>query len=44
MRRVRAVLFDIDGVLTVWWKPLPGAVAALHGLPMPSEADLSRVG
>ena len=32
MRRIRAVLIDIDGVLTVSWKPLPGAVAALHGL------------
>ncbi|WP_179023088.1 HAD-IIA family hydrolase [Streptomyces sp. IMTB 2501] len=27
---VRAVLIDIDGVLTVSWKPLPGAVAALR--------------
>lgn len=25
-----AVLIDIDGVLTVSWKPLPGAVAALR--------------
>src|SRR5260370_22082485 len=32
MRRIRAVLIDIDGVLTVSWKPLPGAVAALHRL------------
>ncbi|MGW2486388.1 HAD-IIA family hydrolase [Streptomyces sp. NPDC001606] len=36
---VRAVLIDIDGVLTVSWKPLPGAVAALRriraaGLPV----------
>ena len=29
---MRAVLIDIDGVLTVSWKPLPGAVAALHWL------------
>ncbi|MGW1893819.1 HAD-IIA family hydrolase [Streptomyces sp. NPDC002004] len=27
---VRAVLIDIDGVLTVSWKPLPGTVEALH--------------
>jgi HAD superfamily hydrolase (TIGR01458 family) len=32
MRRIRAVLIDIDGVLTVSWQPLPGAVAALHRL------------
>jgi HAD superfamily hydrolase (TIGR01458 family) len=32
MRPIRAVLIDIDGVLTVSWKPLPGAVAALHRL------------
>jgi len=32
MRRIGAVLIDIDGVLTVSWKPLPGAVAALHWL------------
>jgi HAD superfamily hydrolase (TIGR01458 family) len=32
MRRIGAVLIDIDGVLTVSWKPLPGAVAALHQL------------
>ena len=32
MRRIRAVLIDIDGVLTVSWKPLPGAVAALQWL------------
>jgi len=32
MRRIGAVLIDIDGVLTVSWQPLPGAVAALHRL------------
>jgi HAD superfamily hydrolase (TIGR01458 family) len=32
MRRMRAVLIDIDGVLTVSWKPLPGTVAALQQL------------
>jgi HAD superfamily hydrolase (TIGR01458 family) len=32
MRHIRAVLIDIDGVLTVSWKPLPGAVAALTWL------------
>jgi len=32
MQRIRAVLIDIDGVLTVSWKPLPGAVAALQWL------------
>jgi len=32
MRRIDAVLIDIDGVLTVSWKPLPGAVAALQRL------------
>jgi HAD superfamily hydrolase (TIGR01458 family) len=32
MRHIRAVLIDIDGVLTVSWKPLPGAVAALRRL------------
>ena len=32
MRRIRAVLIDIDGVLTVSWQPLPGAVAALQRL------------
>jgi HAD superfamily hydrolase (TIGR01458 family) len=32
MRRVRAVLLDIDGVLTVSWQPVPGAVAALESL------------
>ncbi|MFI7402257.1 HAD-IIA family hydrolase [Streptomyces sp. NPDC049541] len=29
---VRAVLIDIDGVLTVSWEPLPGAVEALRGI------------
>ncbi len=32
MRRIGAVLIDIDGVLTVSWKPLEGAVAALRRL------------
>ncbi|MGW7365741.1 HAD-IIA family hydrolase [Streptomyces sp. NPDC054841] len=32
MQRVGAVLIDIDGVLTVSWKPLPGAVGALERL------------
>ncbi|GAA2909703.1 HAD-IIA family hydrolase [Streptomyces violaceus] len=30
MESVRAVLIDIDGVLTVSWRPLPGAVQALR--------------
>ncbi|MEU3255174.1 HAD-IIA family hydrolase [Streptomyces sp. NPDC006997] len=30
MESVRAVLIDIDGVLTVSWQPLPGTVAALR--------------
>jgi HAD superfamily hydrolase (TIGR01458 family) len=30
--RISAVLIDIDGVLTVSWQPLPGAVAALRQL------------
>ncbi|MFC8508020.1 TIGR01458 family HAD-type hydrolase [Streptomyces sp. NPDC057411] len=30
MERIRAALLDIDGVLTVSWKPLPGAVRALE--------------
>ncbi|MFC9915993.1 TIGR01458 family HAD-type hydrolase [Streptomyces sp. NPDC127197] len=30
MDSVRAVLIDIDGVLTVSWQPLPGAVEALR--------------
>nr|WP_199830712.1 HAD-IIA family hydrolase [Streptomyces sp. MMG1533] len=39
MGPVRAVLIDIDGVLTVSWRPLPGAVEALReirqaGLPV----------
>lgn len=29
---IRAVLIDIDGVLTVSWQPLPGTVAALRQL------------
>ena len=29
---IRAVLIDIDGVLTVSWQPLPGTVAALQRL------------
>ncbi len=32
MRRVRAVLVDIDGVLTVSWQPVAGAVAAVEWL------------
>ncbi|MGN6791350.1 MAG: HAD-IIA family hydrolase [Streptosporangiaceae bacterium] len=32
MRPIQAVLIDIDGVLTISWKPLPGAVAALGRL------------
>lgn len=32
MERVSAALIDIDGVLTVSWKPLPGAVEALGSL------------
>jgi HAD superfamily hydrolase (TIGR01458 family) len=32
MGRVRAVLLDIDGVLTVSWQPVPGSVAALEWL------------
>jgi HAD superfamily hydrolase (TIGR01458 family) len=32
MQRIGAVLIDIDGVLTVSWQPLPGAVAALGRL------------
>ena len=38
MRRIGAVLIDIDGVLTVSWKPIEGAVAALkrlHGAALP---------
>lgn len=37
---VRAVLIDIDGVLTVSWRPLPGAVAALRAI---REAGLGIV-
>ncbi|MEU4260588.1 HAD-IIA family hydrolase [Streptomyces argenteolus] len=32
MERIGAVLIDIDGVLTVSWKPLPGAVDAVRRL------------
>jgi len=32
MRRIRAVLLDIDGVLTVSWQPVPGAVEAVARL------------
>jgi HAD superfamily hydrolase (TIGR01458 family) len=32
MRRIGAVLIDIDGVLTVSWKPIEGTVAALKRL------------
>src|SRR5690242_21244288 len=32
MARIGAVLIDIDGVLTVSWQPLEGAVAALRQL------------
>jgi HAD superfamily hydrolase (TIGR01458 family) len=32
MGRLRAALIDIDGVLTVSWRPLPGAAAALGRL------------
>jgi len=32
MRGIRAVLLDIDGVLTVSWRPLPGAVEAVRRL------------
>jgi HAD superfamily hydrolase (TIGR01458 family) len=32
MTRIRGVLIDIDGVLTVSWKPLAGAIAALDRL------------
>ncbi|MEU6086540.1 HAD-IIA family hydrolase [Streptomyces sp. NPDC047085] len=40
MTSVRAVLIDIDGVLTVSWRPLPGAVAALRAI---REAGLGVV-
>jgi HAD superfamily hydrolase (TIGR01458 family) len=32
MKRIRAVLLDIDGTLTVSWRPVPGAVQALSWL------------
>lgn len=32
MRRISAVLLDIDGTLTVSWRPVPGAVAAVTRL------------
>jgi HAD superfamily hydrolase (TIGR01458 family) len=32
MRHIGAVLIDIDGVLTVSWQPIDGAVAAMHRL------------
>jgi HAD superfamily hydrolase (TIGR01458 family) len=32
MERIRAVLLDIDGVLTVSWRPVPGAVEAVQRL------------
>ncbi|MGA6870511.1 HAD-IIA family hydrolase [Streptomyces pratensis] len=32
MERIGAVLIDIDGVLTVSWEPLPGAVEAMEAL------------
>jgi HAD superfamily hydrolase (TIGR01458 family) len=32
MRRIRAVLIDIDGVLTVSWQPIDGAVEAVSWL------------
>jgi HAD superfamily hydrolase (TIGR01458 family) len=32
MRRIRAVLLDIDGTLTLSWRPVPGAVEALARL------------
>lgn len=32
MATIKGVLLDIDGVLTVSWQPLPGAVAALAAL------------
>jgi HAD superfamily hydrolase (TIGR01458 family) len=32
MRQIRAVLLDIDGTLTVSWRPLPGAVDAVTRL------------
>jgi HAD superfamily hydrolase (TIGR01458 family) len=32
MRPIRAVLADIDGVLTVSWRPIPGAVEAVRSV------------
>jgi HAD superfamily hydrolase (TIGR01458 family) len=32
MQRIRAVLLDIDGVLTVSWRPVPGAAEAVRAL------------
>jgi HAD superfamily hydrolase (TIGR01458 family) len=32
MKRIRAVLLDIDGTLTVSWRPVPGAVEAVTSL------------
>src|ERR1700728_900559 len=32
MSRPRALLCDIDGVLTVSWRPIPGAIRAVSGL------------
>jgi HAD superfamily hydrolase (TIGR01458 family) len=32
MKRIRAVLLDIDGTLTVSWRPVPGAIEALNWL------------
>ena len=32
MRRIRAVLLDIDGVLTISWQPVPGAAEAVARL------------
>jgi HAD superfamily hydrolase (TIGR01458 family) len=40
MDDVRAVLLDIDGVLTVSWEPLPGSVDAVKAL---RDADLPLV-
>ncbi|MFE9448156.1 HAD-IIA family hydrolase [Streptomyces sp. NPDC006739] len=40
MACVRGVLIDIDGVLTVSWRPLPGAVEALRAI---REAGLAVV-
>jgi phosphoglycolate phosphatase-like HAD superfamily hydrolase len=32
MREISALMLDIDGVLTVSWRPLPGAVEAVTRL------------